>query len=119
MDVINNVYENIDVYRCLVIYNNASLERKNQLYEELVKHDYPVREIDASLGNSKDEEDINKYRIYLVHHDVYPRLDDFCDVKTVNVIFCMEEAIYSRVMECPPQNDNMLLLLLPPDPTII
>jgi esterase/lipase superfamily enzyme len=101
MDFIKYIYENINVYFSLIIYDNETdtvyLEK---LMNDLNIYDYPVKYIE----NIKDIKHIEKYehvsaRIFAIHKDHF---NELCFVKNnnmlqYNVIFCMNTPSFNSI----------------------
>lgn len=103
MDFIKYIYENINVYFSLIIYDNETditkLEKTILHLEEL---DYPVKYIE----NIKDIKNIEKYehvsaRIFAIHKDHF---NELCFVKNnnmlqYNVIFCTNTLSFNSITD--------------------
>ena len=101
MDFIKYIYENINVYFSLIIYDNETdtvyLEK---LMNDLNIYDYPVKYIE----NIKDIKHIEKYehvsaRIFAIHKDHF---NELCFVKNnnmlqYNVVFCMNTPSFNSI----------------------
>lgn len=103
MDLINNIYDNINVYFSLIIYDDdAEAAKLEKLMNNLDKHDYPVKYID----NIKDIKNIENYehvsaRVFAIHKDHF---NELCFVKNnnmlqYNVIFCVNDQCFNSIMD--------------------
>lgn len=103
MDLINNIYDNINVYFSLIIYDDdTECAKLEKLMNSLDKHDYPVKYID----NIKDIKNIENYehvsaRVFAIHKDHF---NELCFVKNnnmlqYNVIFCINNQCFNSIMD--------------------
>lgn len=103
MDFIKNIYENINVYFSLLIYDDeCDTVYLEKLMNELNIYDYPVKYIE----NIKDIKNIEKYehvsaRIFAIHKDHF---NELCFVKNnnmlqYNVIFCTNTLSFNSITD--------------------
>ena len=103
MDFIKYIYENINVYFSLIIYDNETdITKLEKTILHLEEWDYPVKYIE----DIKDIKHIEKYehvsaRIFAIHKDHF---NELCFVKNnnmlqYNVIFCMNNTCFNGITD--------------------
>jgi len=101
MDFINYIYDNINVYFSLIIYDDDTEPTKlEKTINLLTEHDYPIKYIE----DIKDIKHIENYehisaRIFAIHKDHF---NELCFVKNnnmlqYNVIFCMNTPSFNSI----------------------
>ena len=112
IDFLNGFFENMNVYRSVMLYDDQSSKRMCNLRKKLEKHDYSMLWVDTSTR----KEDIMTNRMFLCHIGAY---DDFKImgqedqlIQTINVVFCLNNKIYKQLVQNKPHCDNALLLKL-------
>jgi hypothetical protein len=43
IDIIHNIFENVNIYRSIVLYNNKNTDEALRIADKLTQHDYPVK----------------------------------------------------------------------------
>lgn len=83
---IDNIYHTMDIYRSLIVYNDTS--NFNELYNLLLQKDYPV----VIINNTNDNFDnYNYYRMYMIHQQLFDKIDYYCNSTSINVLFCLDD----------------------------
>jgi hypothetical protein len=88
MNIVNSIekiYQSINIYRSLLIYNKTHENIIHTVYNGLISLDFPV----AFTNNINNVN--NNYRIYLVDIDQCNSLETVCDLKSISIIFYLDD----------------------------
>ena len=93
-EALNYYFENMNIYRSVIVHDFASDEEEGAL-SELRSYDFPVVKYNAV----DDLNDMLDYRMYMVEVDDMTRFVQTFDMNTVDVIFAVGDAVFERVLE--------------------
>jgi hypothetical protein len=84
---IDNIYHTMDIYKSLIVYNDNS--NINDLYDLLLLKDYPV--VIINHNNYKLLDNYDHYRMYMIHQNLFNDIDMYCNSKSINILFCLDD----------------------------
>lgn len=93
---IDQIYYSMDIYRSLIVFNDNNKKNMNDLYNLLLYKDYPIAIISNSCNSCND---IDRYKMYIIHEDLLEYIDHYCDTSSINVLFCLDDTpIYNKII---------------------
>ena len=94
MDFIDNIYENINIYNSLIIYDAYQSYTIHNLINELILKDYPIYHLNHPTDNLNYLE--NKYRMFIIPHDQFSSYiyNKKYDLTNISLILCLNKFNY-------------------------
>ena len=91
--VINKIYEHINIYRSIILYDETTFGKIRRIKKHLSKHDFSA----FHLKNKVEKSDMDRHRVYIAHTDILDDLDSYCDQESITIYFCLTNQIYDRL----------------------
>jgi predicted N-acyltransferase len=106
VSLINEIYENIDIYRGIIIYDDDSEEKMNQAEVLLKKDDYSF--IHLNDEPTMNDDFVKKYRLYLTHINQLKKQQERIDNESITIVFCLSESVYDHARNIFNENKVMI-----------
>ena len=105
---INRIFETINIYRSLIIFDDSTRKKMGKLEKELKKKDFPLYEV----SSESTAQDVKDQRMYYKHEDMYDNISRVCDYDSLTVIFCLSQQLFNKIISRLPQKDDLIVCKL-------
>lgn len=106
VDFINHFFENINVYRSVLLYDDVTFKRMYGIRKKLESHNFSTH----LISETTLKEDYINHRMFICHVGTFEEFKIKIDIESLNVIFCLNHKIYKNVLGKTPHGDNVFLL---------